>query len=72
MGGRVVLLGNVNPMLIRDGTPAEVRDATRRVIEVLGPSRGLIVQDGNNIPPGSPLANINAMMEAAERYGRSA
>ena len=71
MGGRVVLLGNVNPMLIRDGTPAEVREATRRVLEVLGPSRGLIVQDGNNIPPGSPLENINAMMEAAERYGRS-
>jgi len=70
MGGRVVLLGNVNPMLIRDGTPDEVREATRRVIEVLGPSRGLIVQDGNNVPPGSPLANINAMMEAAERYGR--
>lgn len=70
MGGRVVLLGNVNPMLIHSGTPHEVREATRRVIEVLGPSRGLIVQDGNNIPPGSPLANINAMMEAAERYGR--
>jgi uroporphyrinogen decarboxylase len=70
LGGRVVLLGNVNPMLIRDGTPDEVREATRRVIEALGPSRGLIVQDGNNIPPGSPLENINAMMEAAERYGR--
>ncbi len=70
MGGRVVLLGNVNPMLIHSGTPQEVREATRRVIEVLGPSRGLIVQDGNNIPPGSPLENINAMMEAAEMYGR--
>lgn len=70
MGGRVVLLGNVNPMLIRSGTPDEVRSATRRVIEKLAPLRGFIVQDGNNIPPGSPLANINAMMEAAETYGR--
>jgi uroporphyrinogen decarboxylase len=70
MGGRVVLLGNVNPMLIRSGTPAQVREATRRVIEVLAPFRGFIVQDGNNIPPGSPLENINAMMEAAEMYGR--
>ncbi len=71
MGGRIVLLGNVNPMLIHTGTPAEVREATRKVIEVLGPYRGLIIQDGNNIPPGSPLENINAMMEAAELYGRS-
>jgi uroporphyrinogen-III decarboxylase len=70
MGGRVVLLGNVNPMLIHSGAPEEVRAATRRVIEVLGPRRGLIVQDGNNIPPGSPVANINAMMEAAEECGR--
>ncbi len=71
LGGRVVLLGNVNPMLIHAGTPDQVRAATRRVIETLGPLRGLIVQDGNNIPPGSPPANINAMMEAAEAWGRS-
>ena len=69
MGGRVVLLGNVNPMLIYSGTPDEVRDATRTVIEKLASYRGLIIQDGNNIPPGSPLQNINAMMEAAEQYG---
>jgi uroporphyrinogen-III decarboxylase len=70
MGGKVVLLGNVNPMLIHSGTPAQVREATRRVIEALAPKKGFIVQDGNNIPPGSPLANISAMMEAAEIYGR--
>ena len=36
-----------------------------------GPRGGLIVQDGNNIPPGSPVANINAMTEAAETWGRA-
>jgi hypothetical protein len=71
MGGKVVLIGNVNPMLIHAGTPDAVRAATRRVIEKLAPRGGLIVQDGNNIPPGSPLANINAMMEAAEMWGRA-
>jgi uroporphyrinogen decarboxylase len=71
MGGRVVLIGNVSPMLIHNGTPEEIREATRQVIEILGPYRGLIIQDGSNIPPGSPLENINAMMEAAELYGRA-
>lgn len=71
MGGKVVVIGNVDPMLIHNGTPEEVRQATRRVIEILGPHRGLIIQDGSNIPPGSPLENINAMMEAAELYGRA-
>ena len=70
MGGRVVLVGNVNPMLIHSGTPEDVHRATRRVIEKLSHYGGLIIQDGNNIPPGSPLENINAMMEAAELYGR--
>jgi len=70
LGGRVVLVGNVNPMLIYSGTPEEVRQATRVVIEKLAHYRGLIIQDGSNIPPGSPLENINAMMEAAELYGR--
>lgn len=70
MGGRVVLIGNVNPMLIHSGTPEQVREATRLVIEKLAPYRGLIIQDGSNIPPGSPIENINAMMEAAKLYGR--
>ncbi|MGQ9629421.1 MAG: uroporphyrinogen decarboxylase family protein [bacterium] len=70
MGGRVVLDGNIDPMLIHSGTPDEVREATRKAIEKLAPYKGYIVQDGNNIPPGSPLENINAMMEAAEMYGR--
>jgi len=71
LGGRVVLLGNVNPMLIHAGTPDEVRAATRRVLDKLAPLGGLIVQDGNNIPPGSPVANINAMTAAAEEWGRA-
>jgi len=70
MGGRVVLIGNVDPMLIHGGTPEQVREATRVAIEKLAPCRGYIVQDGNNICPGTPLENINAMMEAAEMYGR--
>ena len=70
MGGQVVLIGNVNPMLVETGTPDQVREAARRIIEKLAPYRGLIIQDGNNIPPDAPLENINAMMEAAELYGR--
>ena len=70
MGGRVVLLGNVSPVTIATGTPDQVKAETRRVIEKLGRYRGLIIQDGNNIAPGSPVENINAMMEAAEEYGR--
>lgn len=66
MGGRVVLVGNVSPLVIASGTPEQVKAETRRVIEKLGGYGGLIIQDGNSIAPGSPIENINAMMEAAE------
>jgi uroporphyrinogen-III decarboxylase len=71
MGGRVVLLGNVNPFLVQAGPPELIRQATRACIETLAPLKGYIVQDGANIPPGTPPAHINAMMEAAETWGRS-
>jgi uroporphyrinogen-III decarboxylase len=70
MGGRVVLLGNVSPLLIANGRPHQVKEATRRVIEKLAPYKGLIIQDGNNIAPESPVENINAMMAAAKEFGR--
>ena len=70
MGGRVVLLGNVSPILLRDGTPAEVKRETLACLDLFAPRGGYIVQDGNNIAPGTPVANINAMTEAAEDYGR--
>ena len=70
MGGKVVLLGNVSPLVIANGTPQQVKEATRQVIEKLAPYKGLIIQDGNNISPESPVENINAMMEAANEYGR--
>jgi uroporphyrinogen decarboxylase len=70
MGGRVVLLGNVDPLLVHRGPVERIREATRACIEKLAPLKGYIVQDGANIPPGTPPAHINAMMEAAEKYGR--
>jgi uroporphyrinogen-III decarboxylase len=69
MGGRIVLDGNVSPVLIWSGTPARVREAAKRVIRRLGPLGGLILQDGNNIAPGSPLENINSMHDAAVECG---
>jgi len=68
LGGKVVLLGNVNPMLVHRGPAQNVREATMACLEALAPLRGYIVQDGANIPPGTPPAHINAMMEAAEAY----
>lgn len=69
MGGKVFLIGNVNPLLIASGTPEQVRSETLRVIEKLARYKGVIIMDGANIAPESPLKNINAMMETAQEFG---
>ena len=71
LGGRVVLLGNVNPMLIHAGTPdrGPGRDPPRPR-ETWPRWAGSSFRTATTSPPGSPLANINAMMEAAEEWGR--
>lgn len=70
MGGKVVLVGNINPTNILQGTPDSVMKETKSTIELFGPYGGYIVQDGNEIPPNSPIGNINAMFKAAEKYGK--
>jgi uroporphyrinogen decarboxylase len=70
MGGKVVLVGNVNPMLIFSGTPEQVKLECKKVLGKLAPYKGFILQDGSNIPPGTPIENINAMMQAAIEFSQ--
>jgi uroporphyrinogen-III decarboxylase len=71
MGGRVVLGGNVNPMNIHSGTPESVFEESMAALRVFGRgSGGFILSDGANIPPDSPVENINAMMQASREFAR--
>jgi uroporphyrinogen-III decarboxylase len=63
------LWGNLNPMLMKNGTPQRVKQAARECIEALGPCGGYLLGDGANVCPGTPLASFRAVMEAAEQYG---
>jgi len=68
---RATVLGTVDPSEVMAlGTPAMVDQKCKEVIEVLGPGGGLILGPGCALPPTTPAANIHAMVEAAEKYGR--
>jgi hypothetical protein len=69
LGGTTLLWGNINPMLMRDGSPDEVRRAARQCLEAMAPRGGLLLGDGANVCPGTPLAAFRAIMDAAEEYG---
>jgi uroporphyrinogen decarboxylase len=51
------------------GTPEEVRQHVRTVIETLGAGGGLIIAPSHVIERDTPLENISAMIEAIDKYG---
>lgn len=69
LGGHAYLWGNIDPMLMRDGSPAEVKAAAHRCLAAMAPCGGLMLGDGANVCPGTPLENLAAVMAAAEEYG---
>lgn len=69
LGGRSQLWGNINPMLMKDGTAQQVKQAAWECIEALAPCGGFMLGDGANVCPGTPLESFQAIMQAAEKYG---
>lgn len=69
--GRLFLKGNLDPVnTVLRGTPAQVLDAARRCLAIAGPGGGYILSTACSIAPAAPPANILAIAEAAERFGR--
>lgn len=69
LGGSTLLWGNLDPMLMKDGSPAQVQQAARECLEALAPCGGFMLGDGANVCPGTPLESFQAIMAAAEEYG---
>ena len=59
LNGRIALAGNVNPVLLKDGTADEVITAAGRCLQEAG-GDNFILMPGCDIPPGVPLNNLTA------------
>jgi uroporphyrinogen decarboxylase len=69
LGGKMRLWGNLNPMLLLEGTPEEVKAAALECLDALAPCGGLLLGDGANVCPGTPLRNLEEVTEAAKEFG---
>jgi uroporphyrinogen decarboxylase len=67
---QAIIYGCVPPLLLKDGTPEKVMAEARRSIERAGEGGGLVLTAAGSINMGTPYANLRALAEAAERYGR--
>jgi uroporphyrinogen-III decarboxylase len=68
LGDVCCIMGNVPTSLMMTGTPQEVKEHCRKLIEVCGKDGGYILCGGANIDKG-PAENMRAMMAAAREYG---
>ncbi len=69
LAGRVLLHGNISPLTLFEGTAGAVAAETRTVLESLAPFGGIILGDGFNVVPGSPLGNLEAIRKTCRDYG---
>ena len=69
LGHVAALQGNVPLSLLATGTPEEVRQYCRRLIEVAAPGGGFILDSGAVLYE-APEDNVKAMLQAAHDYGK--
>jgi uroporphyrinogen decarboxylase len=70
-GRNLVFCGAVDThRVLPSGTPDEVRQEVRRVIDLLGPGGGYMLASVHTIMDEVPPENILAMVDAVEEYGR--
>jgi len=68
LGDKCCISGNVPTSLLTAGTPQEVKEYCRKLIEVCAPGGGYILSGGAQTDEATP-ENIRAMMAAAKEYG---
>jgi uroporphyrinogen-III decarboxylase len=69
MGGKVTIIGGVDTMNLRQGTPESVHQDVRKALEILKEIPGFVLMDGHNVAPGTPVENLTAVTEAAREFG---
>jgi uroporphyrinogen decarboxylase len=68
--GKSILIGNVDTTLMATATPEQVEDAARRAIQAMGQQGWFFLSSGCTIGATTPFESTDALMSAAERYGR--
>jgi uroporphyrinogen-III decarboxylase len=68
LGETACIAGNVPVTVLCTGTPQEVKERCRRLIEICAPDGGYILTGGATMDRGN-ADNLRAVMEAAKEFG---
>jgi uroporphyrinogen-III decarboxylase len=61
--------GNVPASLMCSGTPRQVKDDVKELIDIFGDNGGLIVDSTMGLPDESKVENVQALTDAVHEYG---
>jgi uroporphyrinogen decarboxylase len=68
---KILLLGNIDPVnVLKMGTETEVREHTMELLYQTRNFRNFILSSGCDIPPGTPLDNLNILFSAVSEFNR--
>lgn len=67
----LIILGNIDSStVLAHGTPREVEESVKKLIQDIAPSGGLCAGSSTEIHEGIPVENVHALYEAIKRWGR--
>lgn len=67
----IIAMGNLDPVCVfNQGTAADVRQATLELLEKTRGYKNFVISSGCDIPPHTPIENIDAFFEAVDEYNR--
>lgn len=69
LGEVCCIAGNIPVSLLRHGTPEDVEEYCRRLIDICAPGGGYILTGSAAVDKGKP-ENLRAVLRAVEKYGR--
>ena len=71
LGPLVRLQGGPHVELVRSATPAAIRAEVQRVLQTgVSAGRRFVLREGNNLAPGTPLENTEALYNAGREFGK--
>src|ERR1035437_8018269 len=70
LGNHLCIMGNVPTSLLQLGSPQEVEEYCRKLIQVCGKGGGFILVNGGGMDQATP-ANIKAMVDSPKKYAVS-
>ncbi len=68
VGDKLLLFGNIRPLLILYGTPEEVAKEAEECIRKAGKGGGFCLSSGCEVPPESPPENIKTIVDTAKKF----